>query len=177
MSFNRKFSAFSPDQHTTKKHTNTHTHPWIEHDFDWNVYNLIPFYVMYTAFVPLHAKFAVTIYRIGQRYRSLNGIISTYAAAGKFITVLMSSFSLSHSLSQRQCLCLTLYELWFVFLCNSQQTRILSIRLQAIRRCCASIHANLWFSWKSFKLWIRVRCPRCAPIYYDWLYFKHSSWS
>lgn len=84
MSFNRKFSAFSPIWHNKKKHM--HKSTCTEHDFDSNVYYLIPFYVMYTAFVPLHAKFAVTIYRIGQRYRSLNGIISTFAATGKFIT-------------------------------------------------------------------------------------------
>lgn len=45
---------------------------------------------MYTAFVPLHAKFAMTIYRIGQRYRSLNNIISTYAAAGKVYLMLIN---------------------------------------------------------------------------------------
>lgn len=59
----------------------------LDPDFDSNVYNFIPFYCMYTAFIPLHGKFAVTIFRIGQRYRCLNSIILNYAAAGQFIIV------------------------------------------------------------------------------------------
>lgn len=46
---------------------------------------MIPFYILYTAFVPMHANFAVTIYRIGLRYRCLNNIISDYATAGEMM--------------------------------------------------------------------------------------------
>lgn len=55
----------------------------VGHNFYINVFSLIPFYCIYTAFVPLQAKFAVTIYRIGLRYRSLNRIISNYAISGE----------------------------------------------------------------------------------------------
>lgn len=53
------------------------------HNFYVNVYSLLPFYCIHISFVPLHAKFGVTIYRIGQRYRLLNKFIRNYAAAGK----------------------------------------------------------------------------------------------
>lgn len=55
-----------------------------EYSFDPIVYGMIPFYVMYHAFVPLHAKFAVPMFRIGLRYRSLNSIIGAYAVASVF---------------------------------------------------------------------------------------------
>lgn len=71
---------------------------------------------MYTAFVPLHAKFAVTIYRIAQRYRSLNGIISTYAAAGKFIT---RNLSLSRCARDSVCISLSInFDLFFSVTAN-----------------------------------------------------------
>lgn len=54
-----------------------------DYNFMINVYSLIPFYFMYCAFVPLHAKFYVTIYRIGLRYRKLNRIIKNYGAFGE----------------------------------------------------------------------------------------------
>lgn len=47
-----------------------------------NVYRLIPFYLTFTAFVPLHAKFSITIYRIALRYRCLNNIIRSFTLAG-----------------------------------------------------------------------------------------------
>lgn len=55
-----------------------------ENSIDPTVYAMIPFYMMYHAFVPLHAKFAVPMFRIGLRYRSLNTIIGAYAAASVF---------------------------------------------------------------------------------------------
>lgn len=55
-------------------------------NFNLNVYFLIPFYTMYTSFVPLHAKFATTIYRIGLRYRALNNIILARSGFGRIVT-------------------------------------------------------------------------------------------
>lgn len=52
-----------------------------------NVCYFIPFYVLYTAFVPIHAQLSVTIYRIGLRYQTLNNIISDYAGAGEVKTL------------------------------------------------------------------------------------------
>lgn len=54
-----------------------------ENGAEHNVYYMIPFYITYLAFVPLHAKFSITVYRIGLRYRYLNNIISRYASAGE----------------------------------------------------------------------------------------------
>lgn len=62
-----------------------------EYHFDPVVYCIIPFYVMYIAFVPLHAKFALAMYRIGLRYRSLNNIIGAYAAASEFLMPFINS--------------------------------------------------------------------------------------
>lgn len=62
-----------------------------EYHFDPVVYCMIPFYVMYIAFVPLHAKFALAMYRIGLRYRSLNNIIDVYAAASEFLMPFINS--------------------------------------------------------------------------------------
>lgn len=47
------------------------------------MYYTIPFYAMYTSFVPIHGKLTTTIYRIGIRYRKLNDIICTYIEAGR----------------------------------------------------------------------------------------------
>lgn len=48
---------------------------------------MIPFYIMYASYVPIHGKLTTTIYRIGLRYRKLNDIICTYIAAGRSATV------------------------------------------------------------------------------------------
>lgn len=44
---------------------------------------MIPFYITYTAIFPIHAKFSITIYRVGLRYRYLNRIIRDYTTACK----------------------------------------------------------------------------------------------
>lgn len=51
-------------------------------NFNSTQYYLIPFYMMYSSFVPLHAKFASTLYRVGLRYRSLNKIICSNSSVG-----------------------------------------------------------------------------------------------
>lgn len=53
-----------------------------DYNAESNVYRLIPFYLTFTAFVPLHAKFAITIYRIALRYRCLNNIIRSFTLVG-----------------------------------------------------------------------------------------------
>lgn len=55
----------------------------LDYNFEENVYHLLPFYITYTAFVPLHAKFAVTVNRIGIRYRCLNDNIQRYVSKGE----------------------------------------------------------------------------------------------
>lgn len=129
--------------------------------FDPSVCCMIPFYLLYTSFVPMHAKFATTLYRIGLRYRCLNKVITAYAAPGECegiiaytIWILFSCFCSVYAACKNG-----------FFKCSHRQAEVTFLRLKQIYDSLGTVLQYVSRYFKSNLLF---------PILYDFFFFKFS---